>query len=141
MESFVSADPLGPDRASVVRFHSATPPTLEPLIRRADRAAIRLIPEWARHFNATEDDPSRELMRTIRVFADCSFNVKLTAQRLSVHTNTVYFRLYRVKKLTGIDPRTYFRDVTFFDNPATAGDSRRHEWLQISSLRGKLGPA
>jgi hypothetical protein len=77
------------------------------LVRRADRAAIRLIPEWARHFDAREDDPSRELMRTIRVFADCSFNVKQTAQRLCVHTNTVYFRLNRIKKLTGIDPRTY----------------------------------
>jgi hypothetical protein len=79
----------------------------ELLVRRADRAAVRLIPEWVRHFNSTEDDPSRELSRTIRVLADCSFNVKQTAQRLGVHTNTVYFRLNRIKKLTGINPRTY----------------------------------
>jgi hypothetical protein len=79
----------------------------ELLVRRADRTAVRLIPEWARHLHSADDDPSRELSRTIRVFADCSFNVKLTAQRLSVHTNTVYFRLNRIKKLTGIDPRTY----------------------------------
>jgi hypothetical protein len=77
------------------------------LIRRADRAAVRLIPEWARHFTATEDNQSRELSRTIRAFADCNFNVKRTAQRLGVHTNTVYFRLNRIGKLTGIDPRTY----------------------------------
>jgi sugar diacid utilization regulator len=79
----------------------------ELLVRRADPAAVRLIPEWARHLHSTEDDTPRELSRTIRMFADCSFNVKLTAQRLSVHTNTVYFRLNRIKKLTGIDPRTY----------------------------------
>jgi hypothetical protein len=79
----------------------------ELLVRRADRAAVRLIPAWARHFDPAEDDQSRELSRTIRVFADCSFNVKQTAQRLDVHTNTVYFRLNRIKKLTGIDPRTY----------------------------------
>ncbi len=33
--------------------------------------------------------------------------MKRTAQRLGVHTNTVYFRLNRIKKLTGVDPRTY----------------------------------
>jgi hypothetical protein len=77
------------------------------LIRRADSAAVRLIPEWARHFDQTEDDRSPELTRTLREFADCSFNVKQTAQRLGVHTNTVYFRLNRINKLTGINPRTY----------------------------------
>ena len=79
----------------------------ELLVRRADRTAVRLIPDWARHLTSAEDDPSRELSRTIRAFADSNFNVKLTAQRLGVHTNTVYFRLNRLKKLTGIDPRTY----------------------------------
>lgn len=77
------------------------------LIRRADDAAFRLIPAWARRFSSDEDDPSRDLSRTIRAFADCNFNVKQTAQRLSVHSNTVYFRLNRINKLTGIDPRTY----------------------------------
>jgi PucR C-terminal helix-turn-helix domain/GGDEF-like domain len=79
----------------------------ELLVRRADHVAVRLIPEWAHHFNSTDDDQSGDLSRTIRVFADCSFNVKQTAQRLGVHTNTVYFRLNRIKKLTGIDPRTF----------------------------------
>jgi PucR C-terminal helix-turn-helix domain/GGDEF-like domain len=88
-------------------LHFASIDLQELLVRRADRTAVRLIPEWARHLNSAEDGPSRELSRTIRVFADSSFNVKLTAQRLGVHTNTVYFRLNRIKKLTGIDPRTY----------------------------------
>jgi hypothetical protein len=77
------------------------------LIRRAHGAAARLIPDWARHFNPTKDDQSRELARTIRAFADCSLNVKQTAQRLDVHTNTVYFRLNRIDKLSGVNPRTY----------------------------------
>jgi sugar diacid utilization regulator len=79
----------------------------ELLIRRADRAAFRLIPEWASHFNPGNDDQSRELTRTVRVFAGCDFNVKQTARRLGVHVNTVYFRLNRIRKLTGVDPRTY----------------------------------
>jgi hypothetical protein len=79
----------------------------ELLVRQANRTAVRLIPEWVRNFDASEDNSSRELARTIRVFANCSFNVKRTAQLLNVHTNTVYFRLKRIEELTKINPRTY----------------------------------
>jgi PucR C-terminal helix-turn-helix domain/GGDEF-like domain len=77
------------------------------LLRRAAPAAFRLIPEWARQFASLGDGQPRELLHTIRAFAECNFNVKQTAKRLDVHTNTVYFRLNRIKGLTGIDPRTY----------------------------------
>jgi PucR C-terminal helix-turn-helix domain/GGDEF-like domain len=93
------------DAQPLLHFSDIDLPEL--LVRRANHAAVRLIPEWARHFNSAEDDQSREMTRTIRVFADCSFNVKQTAQRLGLHTNTVYFRLNRIRKLTGVDPRTY----------------------------------
>ena len=75
------------------------------LIHRADRAALRLIPEWLReaHARGSED----VLVGAIRTFADCSLNVKETARRLGVHTNTVYFRLNQIRKLTGADPRTF----------------------------------
>jgi hypothetical protein len=77
------------------------------LLRRADNAAFRLIPEWARRLGPADDHHSHELLRTIRAFADCNLNVKQTARRVDVHINTVYFRLNRIKKLTGIDPRTF----------------------------------
>jgi PucR C-terminal helix-turn-helix domain/GGDEF-like domain len=77
------------------------------LIRGADRAAYRLIPGWARHFSDPGDERTRDLLRTIRAFADASLNVKQAARLLGVHTNTVYFRLNRITKLTGVDPRTY----------------------------------
>jgi len=77
------------------------------LMRRADQVADRLIPAWARQLHSSEHDQSRELIHTIRVFADCSFNVKFTAQTLGVHTNTVYFRLNRLKRISGLDPRSY----------------------------------
>jgi hypothetical protein len=51
----------------------------EILLRRADSAAVRLIPEWARRLGMKKDDKSRELCRTIRAFADSNFNVKQTA--------------------------------------------------------------
>jgi hypothetical protein len=97
------------------------------LIRRADNTALRLIPEWARHFGARDDDQSRALTRKIRTFADCNFNVKRTAQGLGVHTNTVYFRLNRIKKLTGVYARTYSGTSLLLTRAAIAGDSRpRH---------------
>ena len=89
----------------IVRFCDIDLPEL--LIRHAHRAAVRLIPDWARNLSHASDDHSRELTSTIRAFADCSFNVKQTARRLSVHPNTVYFRLNRIADLTGVDPRTY----------------------------------
>jgi sugar diacid utilization regulator len=77
------------------------------LVRRADSAAVRLIPEWARRLGQNKDVQSRALCRTIQAFADSNFNVKQTARRLNIHTNTVYFRLNRITSLTGINPRTY----------------------------------
>jgi sugar diacid utilization regulator len=77
------------------------------LVRRADGAAMRLLPSWVTRFQLQNDAQATDFSRTIRAFADCSFNVKRTAQRLGVHTNTVYFRLNRIKKITGVDPRTY----------------------------------
>jgi sugar diacid utilization regulator len=76
------------------------------LLRRADQAAFRLIPDWTRHFARNGDQP-HELLHTIRAFAACDLNVKQTARRVGVHTNTIYFRLNRIKTLTGVDPRTY----------------------------------
>jgi sugar diacid utilization regulator len=66
-----------------------------------------LIPAWSRHFQSSGEEQSQALLGTISAFADSNFNVKRTAQRLGLHTNTVYFRLNRIKKLTGVDPRTY----------------------------------
>ena len=77
------------------------------LVRRADQVAVRLIPAWAWQLHSADHSQSRELIHTIRVFADCNFNVKSTAQALGVHTNTVYFRLNRLKKISDLDPRSY----------------------------------
>lgn len=103
------------DARMAVEFSSEARPLMhfsdidlpEFLIRRADGAATRLIPQWMRQVNLAKDDQSRELMRTIRAFAECSLNVKQTAQRLDVHANTIYFRLNRIDKLSGVNPRTY----------------------------------
>lgn len=88
-------------------MHFADIDLQEFLIRRADFTALRLIPERTRHLTSAGDRPMGDLSRTVRAFAECSLNVKQTAQRLGVHANTVYFRLNRINRLTGIDPRTF----------------------------------
>jgi hypothetical protein len=88
-------------------MHFADINLLELLTHRPDATALRLIPDWA--FRLKEADAGKEgaLSRTIHAFADCNFNVKQTARRLDLHANTVYFRLNRISKLTGVDPRSY----------------------------------
>jgi sugar diacid utilization regulator len=93
-----------PDRPIM---HFADIDLIEFLVRRPDAAALRLIPDWADRFMAVDSERAGELSRTISQFADCNFNVKRTARRLDLHTNTVYFRLNRIRELTGIDPRSY----------------------------------
>jgi hypothetical protein len=100
----------------------------EYLIRRADAVAFRLMPDWARRFDLDEDAQSQELRRTIRAFADSNLNVKQTARCVGVHINTVYFRLNRIKKLTGVDPRTFSGTVFLLTvlRLQEIGDHRKH---------------
>jgi hypothetical protein len=80
---------------------------MEFLVRHPNAAAQRLIPDWAGRLQQADVDKSGALSRTIRRFAACDLNVKRTARDLDLHTNTVYFRLNHVRKLTGVDPRSY----------------------------------
>ncbi len=98
---------LEPTSAARPLIHFADLDLTEFLIRHADHRALRLIPEPARQLLHVDGGTPGELLRTLRAFTDCSLNVKQTARRLGVHTNTVYFRLNRINKLTGIDPRTF----------------------------------
>ena len=90
--------------------HFADIDLAEFVIHGADTAALRLIPNWVREAHASGTEAY--LTRTIRAFADCSLNVKETARRLGVHTNTIYFRLNRIKERTGADPRTFYGTST-----------------------------
>jgi len=99
-EALMAADLVSVSRPLI---HFSSIDLMEFLIHRADKAALRLIPQWAH----TADGQTQELFQTVRTFADSDLNVKETARRMSVHTNTVYFRLNQIKKRTGIDPRTF----------------------------------
>ncbi len=44
-----------------------------------------------------------ELARTAEAFLDCAGQAGRTAQLLGIHRQTLYYRLGRVEKLTGLD--------------------------------------
>jgi hypothetical protein len=68
---------------------------------KADATARRLAPAWT---SALRDS---RFVPTLEAFAAASLNVKVCANLLKVHNNTVYHRLNSVRRLTGVDPRTY----------------------------------
>ncbi len=101
-EACLALDLTNPTRTML---HFANIELNEFIINRVDRIALKLIPIWIRETYTNE--PENVLIRTLRMFANCSLNVKETARQLDVHTNTVYFRLNQIKKHTGVDVRTF----------------------------------
>jgi sugar diacid utilization regulator len=117
-----------PDRPVM---HFAELNLVELLTHRPDATALRLIPDWAARLKEADADKAGALSRTIHAFADCNFNVKRTARHLDLHANTVYFRLNRISKLTGVNPRSYsgisllLTTLRLVDAEARRGASRR----------------
>ena len=51
------------------------------------------------------------LMEVIKVWCECRFNATEASDSLYIHKNTLTYRLDRIRKLTGMDPRHY-KDAT-----------------------------
>jgi DNA-binding PucR family transcriptional regulator len=52
-----------------------------------------------------DDAKQLELVRSLRAYVDADLNIRVAAGRLFVHPNTLYYRLARLRELTGRDPR------------------------------------
>ena len=61
----------------------------------------------------TPDEFDEETLLTIRKFFDNSLNVSETARQLYIHRNTLVYRLDKVNKATGLDPRVFEDAITF----------------------------
>lgn len=55
----------------------------------------------------TQLDTEKYLLETVEVFFDENMSLTLTAKKLGIHRNTLLYRLSKVKKLTGLDPRNF----------------------------------
>jgi DNA-binding PucR family transcriptional regulator len=76
------------------------------LIQRAgDDTAWRLIPAGVREFAQDDAGQGGALSATLLGFVASDLNVKLAAERLFVHPNTVHYRLARIEERTGCSVR------------------------------------
>jgi sugar diacid utilization regulator len=80
---------------------------LEYLAAGADDTARRLAPAGAQRLLEADGDRAGPLTRTLHAYAACDLNVARTAEHLTVHPNTVHYRLTRIATLTGRDPRRF----------------------------------
>ncbi|HSG58088.1 MAG TPA: helix-turn-helix domain-containing protein [Woeseiaceae bacterium] len=71
------------------------------LITRARDAAPSSQPAWAEKLIAA--DKRGALAATLRSYADCNMNAQKTALLLGIHPNTVYSRIQKVERLTGLN--------------------------------------
>ena len=80
------------------------------ILRAGDRTAWRLVPAPVREF--VEDDAGRGgvLSATLLAYAGSDLSVKLAAQQLFVHPNTVHYRLAKIEARTACEVRN-LRDV------------------------------
>jgi PucR C-terminal helix-turn-helix domain/GGDEF-like domain len=80
---------------------------LDYLATGADDTAERLVPAGARRLLEADGGKPGALTQTLRAYAGCNLNVARTAESLTVHPNTVHYRLSRIATLTGRDPRRF----------------------------------
>jgi DNA-binding PucR family transcriptional regulator len=71
------------------------------LITQARSSAAAPGPDWAERLVAA--DKRGALAATLRSYADCNMNAQKTALLLGIHPNTVYSRLQKVERLTGLN--------------------------------------
>jgi sugar diacid utilization regulator len=80
--------------------------------RYADLGAIRLLSEVpsaasSRHLSETLGDKPKfrdQFQTTYGALVECDYNKAATARRLSIHVNTLKYRMRRIKQATGYDP-------------------------------------
>lgn len=63
------------------------------------------LPAWLEPFMAA--DRRGNLAATLRAYADCDMNLLKTAKMLRIHPNTIYARMAKIEKVTGLDAQNF----------------------------------
>ena len=82
-------------------------------VLRADDNAHRVIAAALEPLREYDQRRSAGLVDTLRAYIDANFSITGAARTLHVHNNTVLYRLDRIRRITGRDPRAP-RDIVFF---------------------------
>ena len=65
------------------------------------------MPEWTAKFYQADDKSAGSLSMSLRAYAKTNMNILKAGAVLSVHPNTIYSRIHRIRELTGLDARQY----------------------------------
>lgn len=49
-----------------------------------------------------------DLLKTVETFFECGMNLTQASKKLHLHRNTLVYRLSKIKKLLGLDPRSFY---------------------------------
>ncbi len=71
------------------------------LVTQARSGPATPAPAWAEKLTAA--DRRGVLAATLRAYAECNMNAQKTAQILGIHPNTVYTRMQKIERLTGLN--------------------------------------
>jgi sugar diacid utilization regulator len=74
-------------------------------VLRSNRHAARIIEEALGPLRDYDERRNTALVETLRTYLDTGLSLTRSAHALSVHANTVVYRLDRIRELTGRDPR------------------------------------
>src|SRR3954471_2002542 len=74
-------------------------------VLRSNPHAARIIEDALGPLRDYDERRSTALVETLRTYLDTGLSVTRSAHALSVHANTVVYRLDRIRELTGRDPR------------------------------------
>ena len=73
---------------------------------RSSPHAPRILEDTIAPLLAYDAERQAELVSTLRAYVDAGFNLTKSAESLSVHPNTVVYRLRRIRELSGRDPHS-----------------------------------
>ncbi|HLZ32343.1 MAG TPA: helix-turn-helix domain-containing protein [Chloroflexota bacterium] len=77
------------------------------LVERADGTAVRMVPPAARRLFDSPYPDDQVLVRTLLTYASADMAVAATADQLSIHPNTVSYRLRKLSRLLDRDVSTF----------------------------------
>jgi len=80
------------------------------LLERADATAVRMVPPAGRRLFESDSPADSILVDTLLEYARADMAVRIAAERLCVHPNTVTYRLEKIERILGRDP-TRFSDL------------------------------
>ncbi len=77
------------------------------LLHLAGEQFLKILPSWANQLFLIDQQSNGKLSATLKAYARANMNALKAAHRLSVHPNTIYMRMQKIRDSTGLDPKSY----------------------------------